>query len=141
MKDASNEIRTIYYNALQGIEYNSRPVPVYKDPPVSTVPDHFILIGSITETNEANDSLFIRPTEITIEISTQQYKYKNRDVCDSIAQDVMDAILNVVGGSITGLYFQIGHVELSNSLYLDNTNKEYFITRRILTFTQTLIEY
>ena len=140
MKNASKSLRDAYYTALQGITYNGTSVPVYKDAPVQTVPDYFITIGSITEANEANDRDFMRPTEIVIDISTRQYMYKNRDAVDAISESVTEAILDGVGGSLDSTDFEFGHIENGISLYLDNKDGEYYITRKILTFNQTLIQ-
>jgi hypothetical protein len=140
VKNASKALRDAYYSALQAITYNGKAVPCYKGTPVQTVPDHYIVIGSITEANEASDALFIRPTEITLDIITRQYKYKNTDVADAISESITQAVLPSVGSTLANSDFQIGHIEQSNSLYLDGTDGEYYITRKILSFTQTLIQ-
>ena len=141
MKNASKNIRTVYKNALAGITYNGKSVPVYEDIPVQTVPDYFIQIGSIDEGNTENDARFIREVNITIDIVVRQYRYQSRDAVDTISLSVTNAILPNVGGALTDGDFQIGHVQLRNSLYLNGTEGEYYITRKILTFNQTLIQF
>jgi hypothetical protein len=140
VKNASKAVRDAYRVALTGLSYNGANVPVYDDAPVQTVPDYYILIGNITEANEANDHLFIRPTEIVIDVVTRQYMYKDRDAVDSISESITEAVLTTIPGDLLNADFYIGHIQNSNSLYLDGRDGETYITRKILTFTQSLIQ-
>jgi hypothetical protein len=66
--------------------------------------------------------------------------YKDRDAVDSISQSMTEAVLATIPGSLTNADFYIGHIQNSNSLYLDGRDGETYITRKILTFTQSLIQ-
>ena len=141
MKNASKAIRRTYKAALAGITYNGNALPVYEPPTVQTVPDYFIEISSVDETNEANDRDFMRVCDVNIEVFTRQYQYQDYSAVDEIAEDVMNAILPGVGGALDDADFQFGHIQLTGTRYLNerDDNGEY-ITRKILTFNQTLIQ-
>ena len=142
MKNASKAIRTAFKNALAGITYNGYAVPVYENLPVNTTGNYYIELTTITEGNEANDSKFIRSVIINVEIYVRQNMYQNYDAVETISESVMMAILPGVGGSLVDPDFQIGHIQLEGARILDerDTNGEY-ITRKILTFNQLLIQY
>lgn len=140
MKNASKVIRSTFKNALSGITYGGASVPVYENQPVNTVGNYWIQIISISEQNDPNDQRFIRPVSIDIDIVTRQYQYQDYTAVDTIAESVMQAILPQIGGSLSSNDFQIGHIQLEASRYLDGRNGEYYITRKILTFSQILIQ-
>ncbi len=59
MKDCSNNVRTIYVNALNGnITYNSRNVPVYGQSPFVTPPEQYAIITNITEVADNTNNSF-----------------------------------------------------------------------------------
>ena len=71
--------------------------------------------------------------------------YQNYDAVEEISEDVMQRVLPFIGGggsSMSSNDFQIGHIQLESTRILDerDTNGEY-ITRKILTFNQLLIQY
>jgi hypothetical protein len=141
VKNAAKAIRNAYYNALGSVTYNTVRVPVYKNVPVERLPDHYIEITSIDEVNDPNDQKFIREVNLTLEVVSTQYRYRTYDVVDEISEDVQQIILSSVGGSLTDTNFQIGHIQLDSSRYLDEDDNERFITRKILQFNQILIQF
>jgi len=142
VKNASKYIRQVYKAALAGITYNTKSVPVYESVTVQTLPDYFIEIVSVDENNTLNDAKFIREVTVTVEVFTRQYQYQDNAAVDEIAEDAMNAIIPNVGGSLTNADFQIGHVQLESTRYLNErgSNGE-FITRKILIFNQSLIQF
>jgi hypothetical protein len=141
VKNASKSLRRTYKAALAGIEYNGYTLPVYEPPILVTIPDYFIEISSITESNEANDTLFMRETSINVEIFTRQNQYQNYDAVDEISGMVSDRILPMIGGNLVDNDFAFGHIQLESTRYLNERDTEgEYITRKILTFTQSLIQ-
>lgn len=140
MKNANKAVRDAYAAALAGVTYNGNTVPVYKTTPVETTPDHYIVISIVDATNDANDARFIRNVSITLDIVTTTYRYRTYDVADNIGLQVMDTILPGIGGNLTDADFQFGHIQLDFDTYLEGTRGEYYITRKILTFNQSLIQ-
>ena len=84
----------------------------------------------------------MRDTEVNVEVFTRQYKYQSNTAVDEIAEDVMAAIIpNTNSNALDTTDFQVGYIALQNSRYLYEVDeKGYNITRKILTFTQTLIQ-
>lgn len=141
MKNASKAIRDAYYNALNGnITYNSNNVPVYKNVPIQTLPDHFIEITTIDEVNDPNDHKWVRECILTLEVVSTQYQYRTYDVVDEISEDVQQIILSTIGGSLTDTNFQIGHIQVESTRYLNESDGDRYITRKILQFNQILIQ-
>lgn len=142
MKNANKAVRDAYYTALHGnLTYNGVNVPVYKESPIETTPDHFVVLGAVDATNDPNDAKFVRNVSITIDVITTTYRYRTYDVADNIGEQIMQTVLSTIGGALQNQYFQIGHIQLEFDNYLESTRGEYFITRKILTFNQTLIQY
>lgn len=141
MRNVSKDIREVYNNKLSNIVYNGNRVPNYITQPSGTLPDQYIELGEINTTNVLNDSKWISEVSVTIEVITAQYKYQNKDVADDIAQLILNEVIPTIGGSLINNYFWIGHVQLESTRYLDEIDGQgMYITRKILIFTQTLIE-
>jgi hypothetical protein len=142
LKNASKTIRSVFKNALSGIVYNGYPVPVYENLPVNATGNYYIELTTIQEGNEANDSKFIRSVIVNVEVYVRQNMYQNYDAVETISESVMQALLPSIGGSLVDADFQVGHIQLEGVRTLDerDTNGEY-ITRKILTFQQLLIQY
>ena len=140
MKSATKEIRNLFKNALSGLTFNGNPVPVYENLPVNTTGNYWIALQGITDNNNPNDSKFIRSVSIDVDILSRQFNYQDYEAVDTIAESVMNRIVPNVGGSLSGEEFQIGHIQLEAERYLDARSGEYYITRKILTFTQILIQ-
>lgn len=140
MKNASKAIRDAYYSALSGISYGGNSVPVYKILPVATLGDHYIEIADIIEVGEQNDHKFIRECVVTVEIVSTQYNYRDYGAVDTITDSVLQALLATVGGSLTNTDFQIGHIQLESSRYLSEDEGSRYMTRKILQFSQLLIQ-
>jgi hypothetical protein len=142
MKNAAKSIRSAYKTALAGITYNGTAVPVYERAITQTYPDYFIEIGDVLDGFVGNDVKFMRDTEVNVEVFTRQYKYQNNTAVDEIAEDVMAAIIpNTNSNALDTTDFQVGYIALQNSRYLYEVDeKGYNITRKIMTFTQTLIQ-
>lgn len=144
MKNASKALRTAFKNVLSGITYGSYTVPVYDNLPVNTTGDYFIELTTVTEGNEANDAKFIRSVVINVEVYVRQNMYQDYDAVEDISESIMERVLPLIGGggsSMSSNDFQIGHIQLEDARTLNErgTNGEY-ITRKILTFNQLLIQ-
>lgn len=140
MKNASKAIRDAYATALAGITYNGKAVPVYKMLPVGTLGDYFIELGNIIEVNEQNDNKFIRECIVTLEVVGTQYNYRNYDIVDTIGESVLQTLLATVGGALSDTNFQIGHIQLEDTRYLSETDGSRYVTRKVLQFSQLLIQ-
>lgn len=141
MKNAAKQIRQAYNMKLENITWGGEKVPNYQSQPSVTLPKRYIELSSVDTTNVLNDNKFITEATVTVEVVTSQYKYQDRSVADEIAQSIMDVILPNIGGFLDDEYFWIGHIQLESSRYLEEIDeKGMFITRKILIFTQTLIE-
>lgn len=141
MKNASKAIVSAYYTALNGnISYGGNNVPVYRNVPIQTMPDNFIEIVDVNEVNDPNDHKWIRECILTLEVVSTQYQYQDYVVVDEISEDVQQIIISTIGGSLTDTNFQIGHIQVESSRYLNEKDGDRYITRKILQFNQTLIQ-
>lgn len=141
MKNVGRQIRQVYDSKLDDILWNGEPVPLYQSQSSVYLPKRYIEIQGVETTNVLNDSKFISEVSVTIEVYTSQYKYQNRDTADEIAQSIFDLVIPTIGGTLINGNFEIGHVQLESSRYLEEIDEQgNYITRKILVFTQTLIE-
>lgn len=141
MKNAGKAIRTAYYNALNGITYNSNTVTVYDDLPIGTLPDQYVYINDITEAGTDNNQQFVSDVVVTLDVVVRQYKKVDRDTVDGIAEVVCNTLLPTVTGLVlTETNFQIINLLRDGFQYLNDYDGDYHIVRKIMRFRQTLIE-
>jgi hypothetical protein len=147
MKNAGYTIRKVYKQVLDTILYKENPIVVYENFLQNTTPETYIHILNILESPVVNDAKFMREMSVDIEIYTEQYKYQNTDKVDEIASLVLEVLIPNVSSNeldseeFINQDFQFGYVNLTNSRYLFEVGeKGTYITRKILTFNQTLIE-
>jgi hypothetical protein len=92
MLDCSNNVRTIYVNALNGnLTYNGKDVPVYGQTPFRTTPQNYVVIGNITETSDNTNHSFGNDVEVVIDIFSEQYRVNDLSVVDNIASQVLNS--------------------------------------------------
>lgn len=141
MKNAAKNIRQLYRNTLDTINYSGVKVPIYQSFPTGTLPNKFIEITSVDTSNVLNDNKFITEASVTIEVVTKQYKFQDKTIADEITESVLNLVVPGIGGNLTDIDFIVGHVQLESSRYLEEIDEQgMYITRKILIFTQTLIE-
>lgn len=141
MKNAAKNIRQLYANTLDTINYSGVKVPIYQSFPTGTLPNKFIEITSVDTSNVLNDNKFITEASVTIEVVTKQYKFQDKTIADEITESVLNLVVPGIGGNLTDIDFIVGHVQLESSRYLEEIDEQgMYITRKILIFTQTLIE-
>ena len=59
MLDCSNNIRSAYLTILQNnVIYNGSAIAVYKQVPSITMPDKYIIIGTVNESADNNNQIF-----------------------------------------------------------------------------------
>ena len=135
MKDCSNNIRTIYVNALNGnLSYNGKDVPVYGQTPFRTLPQNYVIISSITENaNNTNDS-FQNTVNVDIDIFSEQYRVNDLSVVDNIASQILNILIpdtHIDGFSDSD--FIIYPTSRTNSVYLPLYNGDNYVARKIIT--------
>lgn len=148
MKNPGKIIRQVYVSALSALTYTipqtgaTITVPVYDGDPVETVPDHFVKVTDVAESNDNNNNKFITNCLVTIDIITRLYKINDRSIVDDITGKVLNAIQPTTGGNgFDSTDFQFGPVFLESGQYLTNLNSDgYWIMRKVLVFSQILIE-
>jgi len=137
MKDSSNNIRQIYLSALDGnITYNGQDVKVYGELPFETPYEQYIIISSITETDENNNHRFSNKVDVTIDIFVQQYRDYSNAAVDNIAGQVLNILLpdpqiNNIGDSD----FEVYPMARISSRYLPLEDGQNFTARKIITIT------
>jgi hypothetical protein len=142
LKNPGKALRDAYMAALTGITYGGNTITVYDDLPIGTLPQNYVYINSIdVGRNWDNNSHFNITGVITIDIVTKQYKKVDRDTVDGIAEVVMNTILPTIrGGVLSDTNFSFYNVNLESSRYLVGQDGDAQLTRKILRFSQTLIQ-
>lgn len=141
MKNPGKAIRDAYMTALTGITYGGNTITVYDDLPIGTLPNTYVYINAIDEVQKGNNQIYDYTGVITIDIVTKQYKKVDRDTVDGIAQAVTTAILPTPNNhTLTDSNFYFIGVALESGRYLGGTDGDSHITRKILRFSQTLIQ-
>jgi hypothetical protein len=136
MLDCSSNIRNAYLTVLQNnVIYNGKAIQVYSQLPFNTPPDKYIIIGSVSESADNNNQLFVTNANIDIDIYCEQYRKPDLTVVDNIASLVLQLLIPTTG--ITDLnvdnYFQIFPISRIASRYLNIENDDTYITRKIIT--------
>lgn len=137
MKDSSNNIRQVYLSALDGnITYNGQDVKVYGELPFETPYEQYIIISSITETDDNNNHRFSNKVDVTIDIFVQQYRDYSNAAVDNIAGQVLNILLpdpqiNNIGDSD----FEVYPMARISSRYLPLEDGQNFTARKIITIT------
>jgi len=135
MKDCSNNVRTIYVNALNGnITYNSKSVPVYGQDPFRTMPQNYVIISSITEVANNNNHKFQNIVSVDIDIFSEQYRVNDLSVVDNIAGQILNILIpdtKIDGFSDSD--FIVYPTSRTNSLYLPLYNGDNYVARKIIT--------
>lgn len=137
MLDCSNNVRTIYVNALNGnITFNGQDVPVYGQVAFRTMPKYYIIISGINEVSDNTNDSFGNNVEVTIDINAQQYREYLNSVVDSIASQILNILIpdpKVDGFSDTDFF--VYPIQRTSSLYLPVQDGENFIARKIITIS------
>jgi hypothetical protein len=127
--------------ALSGLTYNGTSVTVYDDLPIGTLPDNYVYINSIDDIHLGdNNSVFNHTGIVTLDIVTKQYKKVDRDTVDGIAEQVMNTILPSINSTLSDTNFSFYNIRMESSRYLNGVDGDYHLTRKILQFSQTLIQ-
>jgi hypothetical protein len=135
MKDCSNNVRTIYVNALNGnITYNSRNVPVYGQPPFVTPPEQYAIITNITEVADNTNNSFSNIVEVTIEVYSEQNKNNNMGQVDNIANQILNILIpDTQVDGFDDSDFEVFPMARTLSTYLPLWEGDNYISRKILT--------
>ena len=135
MKDSSNNVRTIYVNALNGnLSYNGKDVPVYGQTPFRTLPQNYVIISSITENANNTNNSFQNIVSVDIDIFSQQYRVNDLSVVDNISSQILNILIPIPG--IVGFDdadFEIFPMSRTNSVYLPLYDGDNYVARKIIT--------
>lgn len=134
MLDCSNNIRTIYVNALNGnITYNGKDVPVYGQTPFVTTPKNYVVIGDISEVGVNTNNSFGNNVDVTIDIFSEQYRVNDLSVVDNIASQILNILLpDTQVDGFDDTYFEVFPMSRTSSRYLPLMDGENFIARKII---------
>lgn len=142
MLDCSNNIRQCYINLLEGnVIYNGKAVTVYGQTPFVTTPPIYIMIGSVNEVADNNNQQWVTDADIDVNIIVEQYRQPDLTVVDAISSLVLNLILPNTGIQDVGdASFQIFPKSRISSRYLPLDNGDLYITRKILTINNSIIQ-
>lgn len=140
MKNPGSAIRSAYKTALASLTYNGDAVTVYDNMPIETTPDNYVYINSIDYDQEGNNQLFIHTVAIALDVVTKQYKKQDLDLTDGIAEAMQNIILTYPYSTLTNTNYQILAPNIESARYLIEQDGAYFIVRKIVRFSQTLIQ-
>lgn len=136
MLDCSSNIRNAYKTVLQNnVIYNGKIIPVYSEIPTITTPDKYIIIGSVNESAENNNQVFVTNADIDIDIFCEQYRKTDLSVVDSIASIILNLLIPTTGIKDLNVdaQFQIFPLSRIASRYLNIENDDLYLTRKIIT--------
>lgn len=141
MVSVSRYVRAAYLMALDNdIIYDGNPLKIYNNYIFQQkLPNNYIQIRDVYDTNVENDSKFIREVVVELEIFTLQYSVEEVSVAEQIADKVLDRLMEKIGGSNIAYesVLEFGHIYLEdNRTLFEVDEKGYYITRKILTFRQ-----
>lgn len=137
MKDCSNNIRTIYVNALNGnIFFNGVDVPVYGQTPFRTTPKNYVVISSITETAVNTNQSFGNNVDVVIDIFSEQYRIYDNSVVDNIAGQILNILIpDTAVDGFDDADFEVFPTARTSSTYVPLQSGENFVARKIITIS------
>lgn len=146
MKDPVKFIKDAYYTLLKdNVTYNGSIVAVYDEEADPAGNTYYIIVSTVTDTDQPVKTKFFTDTEIVIDVVTLlDYQMpKEKDIVDVICGKIMNLVLPTpdTTGIADTADFQVISVrrESSNHLpVLDTGTKK--VVRRVLRFTQTVVE-
>ena len=135
MKDCSNNVRTIYVNALNGnITWNGRNVPVYGQQPFVTVPEQYVIITNITEQANNTNNNFSNNVEVTIDIFSEQNKNNDVSQVDNIAGQILNILIpDTAINGFSDSDFEIFPMSRTSSTYLPLWDGDNYVARKVIT--------
>lgn len=146
MKDPVKFIKDAYYNLLDGaVTYNGSPIPVYDEEADPAGNTYYIIISTVTNTDQDVKTKFFSDTQIVIDVVTLlDYQMpKEKEIVDVICGKIMNLVRptkETIGISNTS-DFQVLGVKQSGGGHqpvLDTGTKK--VVRRILIYEQTIVE-
>ena len=140
MKNPGRAIRDAYTAALANLTYDGQAVTVYDNVPFETTPDRYVYINAIDYSQTGNNQLFIHDGSVALDVVVKQYKKMDLDAVDDIAELVQNAILALPTSTVTDANYQIIAPTIESARYLQEQDGAYHIVRKIIRFTQSLIQ-
>ena len=142
MRDSSNNVRTIYVNALNGnLSYNGKDVPVYGQTPFRTTPQNYVVISSITETATNTNHNFGNEVDVVIDIFSEQYRVYDNGVVDNIAGQILNILIpDPAVNGFSDTYFEVFPMARISSSYLPLQSGENFVARKLITISNLVNE-
>jgi len=140
VKNPGKSIREAYMTALQGLTYDGQAVQVYEFMPIETLPMNYVYINAITYNQVGNNHKFIYNASVAIDIVTKQYKKLDYDVVDGIAEQVQNTLLEFPYSQINDANFDFMNTVVDSAQYIIEQDGSAHIVRKIIRFTQSLIE-
>lgn len=146
MKDPVKFIKDAYYTLLKdNVTYNGSIIAVYDEEADPAGNTYYIIISTVTDTDQPVKTKFFTDTQIVIDVVTllDYQMTKQKEIADVICGKIMDLVLPTpdTTGIADTADFQVISVrrESSNHLpVLDTGTKK--VVRRILRYTQTVVE-
>ena len=140
MKNPGKSLRKLYAAALANLTYDGKSVTVYDALPIETTPDRYVYINAMTYTQVGNNNAFIFDGSVTLDIVVKQYKKIDYDTVDGIAQELLNTLLPYPYSQQEDIDFQFLNPTVSNVNYLVEPDGSYFILRKILILSQSIIQ-
>jgi len=140
MKNPGKALREAYMAALAGLQYDGKSIMVYEFLPLETLPDNYVYINGMATSQVGNNHAFIHDATIIIDIVTKQYKKLDYDVVDGIAQAVFDKLLTYPYSTIANSDFGFMNPQVQSDQYLIEPDGSTWLVRKVITFTQSIIE-
>jgi hypothetical protein len=142
MLDCSNNVRTIYINALNGnISYGSKNVPVYGQQPFTTTPQNYIVISSINEVAVNTNNSFGNSVDVTIDIFSEQYRTYDNSIVDNISSQILNILIpDTQVNGFSDIYFEVFPTQRTSSSYLPVMEGQNFVARKIITISNLVIQ-
>jgi hypothetical protein len=140
VKNPGKSIREAFMTALQGLTYDGQAVQVYEFMPIETLPMNYVYINAITYNQVGNNHKFIYTASVAIDIVTKQYKKLDYDVVDGIAEQVQNTILTFPFSQIQDSNFGFMNTVIDSAQYIVEQDGSAHIVRKIIRFTQSLIQ-
>lgn len=132
MKDTGAAIRTAYNTLLGSITYNGKTVPFYDEEPFETVPDYYIVLTSVDQSDASTFTSWAHEVVVTLDVTTRENMRNSREGVDGISNLVLQALLPNYSQVVDSADFQMFLIRAESPGYLREQDGRIHINRKIL---------
>lgn len=138
MKDPDFELRTLYNDALQGITYGSKSVPIYSRVP-NDADGFWVKLHTISASDDSDKDAFTTERLFSVIVHDVYRKGGSFKRLDSIASEVLNRLVGIKFPSSVDFVFH--EQELESSDVVEEASGGYYVVEKLLIIRNYIQQY